>query len=458
MVIMRFKITALFLLLFFTSAVKAQESLTVDLSVNNGPVTYRASGFLHGMNSTTPSDALVSPMKARLFRFDDNVAGNSGGGIYGINPTFYSRIVGQGAKPMYILLHAWIDNVGGFNPANARVIHAGDIANWQSMVATSVNDAISRGQTVQWDIFNEPDITDFWTGTEAEAFAAWKAAVQTIRGIDPNQKIVGPSTCCSNSTSGGWIVDLLAYAKTNNVLPDILDFHEASFSPSQLATDVAAWNKFLPANYPSITSISVSEYGEQSTYLLPGTVIQYMAAAERTQVYEASHTCWNGAVCESSVATLSEFIHTDQTTINAVWYAAQGYANITGTIVGVTPSATVDGIAGQDPILQQAYSVFGRAGGSGNVTVAFENVSSAAYLNNGGSVHVVAYLLVNDSGNGSSGPTQIIDADMPVNSNSTSVTIPNMGANDVAIIQLTAGSNAASKRPNPPTMTRAIAH
>lgn len=417
-------------------SVRAQETITINLATNNGAASYRASGFLHGINLTTPADSLVTPMKSKLFRFDDNVAGNSGGGQYGINSAFYSRVVGFGAQPMYILLHAWIDNVGGFNPTNARVIHAGDIANWQTMVATSVNDAISRGQTVQWDIFNEPDITDFWTGTQAEAFAAWKAAVQTIRGIDSGQKIVGPSTCCSNSTGGGWIVDLLSYAQTNSVLPNILDFHEASFGPAQLASDVAAWKTYLAANYPGITLIAVSEYGQNTNYLLPGTVVQYMAAADRSQLYEAAHTCWNGSVCETSTATLAEALQLSQAT-NAIWYADQGYANITGYINAVTPSATVDGISGCNSSTPEVDFVGGRSGATSTVTFNFASISSCSLsLIVGGKVHITLSDLANDNGTGSSGPVVISSADVSLVSGNASVAYA-LPTNDAVLIKLT---------------------
>lgn len=417
--------------LTFSSVLFAQETVSVDLTANNGAATYRASGFLHGMNNTTPVTGLVSPQKPRLFRFDDNVSGN-GGGNYGISPTLYGRIIGQGAVPMYILGNAWIDNVGGFNSGHARVVHSADLANFATMCATSTSDAIGLGQSVQWDIWNEPDIPDFWTGTEAEYQAAWKACYQAIRGVDSGQVIVGPSTCCSNSTGGGWIVDLLSYGQTNSVLPNILDFHEASFPPSQLSADVPAWKTYLAANYPSITDVAVSEYGQVVNYLFPGSVIQYMAAAERTQVYEASHTCWNGAVCETVPATLSEFLQLSQAR-NAIWYAGQGYGAITGNIATVTPSATVDGVAGYDSTIPQAYAVFGRAGAASTVTWNFK-VPTGLIVSS--QVTIQLSDIPNDNGTGSSGPVVISTANVAVVGGIASVSYA-MPTNDAVTIQLT---------------------
>ena len=161
-------------------------------------------------------------MGAKLFRMDDNSAGN-GVGKSGISPALYSRIVGQGAVAMYILGDAWIDNVGGYNPTNARIVTSENLAAWNSLVASQVKAAISAGQTVQWDIWNEPNQNEFWTGTEAEYQAAWQSAVNTIRGISASQTIVGPST-----NGLVYLTDLLAFATANNVLPNVVDSHDLS--------------------------------------------------------------------------------------------------------------------------------------------------------------------------------------------------------------------------------------
>ena len=87
-----------------------------------------------------------------------------------------------------------------------------------------------NGATVQWDIWNEPDNTAFWTGSEAQYQAMWLATVPTIRGISAGQQIVGPSTCgCIQGTYNGWstwATDLMACATTNSVLMNIVSFHE----------------------------------------------------------------------------------------------------------------------------------------------------------------------------------------------------------------------------------------
>jgi hypothetical protein len=426
-------------LLISPAFARAQETVTIDMSVNNGAAARRGSGFLHGMSGSTPSNSLVGPMGSKFFRMDDNSAGN-GVGESGISRALYSRIVGQGAVAMYILGDAWIDNVGGYNPTNARIVTSGTLAAWNSMVASQVKAAIAAGQTVQWDIWNEPNQYEFWTGTEAEYQAAWQSAVNTIRGISASQKIVGPST-----DGLYYLTDLLAFATANNVLPDIVDWHELSGIPSEIS-DIAQVKAYLAANNPSLTTLDISEMNGYGETYLPGTNIQYIATVERQGINAAAHACWNSDCFDYS---LDGLLGTDGTTVHANWYAYQAYAAITGTLVGVTPSATVDGVAGNDPMAGQAYSVFGRIGGSGDVVFNFINVGSAGYLNASNKVHAKVYTIANDGGAGSAGATLLSDSNVTISGNSISITVPNMGSDDVAVIQLIGISQGGGPPPAP---------
>jgi hypothetical protein len=410
------------LLVVAIASASAQETVTVDLSADRGPVTYRASGFLHAMTSTSPSDAFLSPVKGKMFR---------GAGMFdgtdGLNT--YKRVVAQGAAPMYLLSDGW--GYGAPWPCDNS-----DCSSWTTHVANTVNSHRAMGMNFQYDIWNEPDYSQFWGASKDQYQRMWKAAVQTIRAIDPSIIIVGPSTCCADGHGwNSWATDLLVFAKANNVLPDIVSFHEL-LTPAQLTADVAAAKAYLAANTPSIARISVNEMVDQNSDFLPGRNVKYLAAAERAQVTSASHATWHGA---GDSRDLDNLLSLDKLSRHATWYAYQAYANITGTIVGVTAGGTVDGVAGRDATLNQAYSVFGRNAGSGNVTFTFTNISSASYLNGGGQVHARVYALANDNGGGSSGPVQLSNADVAISGNAISLTVPSMGTDDVAIIQLTPG-------------------
>ena len=423
----------LLLILFCAPLAHAQDKVTVDFSSDQGAVTYRASGFLNGMNSTVPLARLVNPIKMKFYR---GLAANAD------EPNTYTRILAQGAIPEYILSDAWeYTFVSCYTPGGPNVC-PGDGGNWRSwdnFVTSTVSGLYSSGQTaLQYDIWNEPDITNFWPRSEAQYQTMWRHAVTAIRAINPSIQIVGPSTCCNRGGDGwgAWAMNLLAFAKTNSVLPNILSFHEINTvnSTAQFITDVANAKSYLATHDPGITKIEVNEMISKTDDYSPGMNIQFLAVAGRSHLWAAAKTCAVAGECDN--LSLDGLLKSDSVTTRAIWYAYQAYANISGRLVNVTPTSNVDGIAGQDSTLHQAYSVFGRNNTSDTINITYSNInSSASYL--GSTIHVNGFLLANDNGGGSSGPSQVINANYSVSSNQIVVTYPKVPANDVVIVQLT---------------------
>ena len=400
----------------------------IDFSVNNGAASYRASGFWNGINSTAPSPALVNPTKPRLMR---------GTSIYTTDSGTLPRVqsFSPGTVPMFLLGDLWATTGGRSYPINPC---SGGCSAWTTFVTNTVN---TYGTSFVYDVLNEPDNAAVFSGTESDYDAAWSAAYTAIKAINGAIVIVGPST----SSWDMWATDFMAYATTNSMLPSELSFHETSTVPTA-TSDIAAAKAYLAANNPSITKIDITQFDGLSTTYLPGTAVQYLSTLERTQVNDVARMCWNGDCLDNS---LDGLIGTNGTTVRAVWYAYQGYGNITGNIIGVTASTngstTVDGVAGQDSTLKQAYSVFGISGASTNVTFNFTNISSSAgYLIVGGLVHGKLYTVANDNGTGSTGPVLVSEADYTVSGNTISIALPSMTADSVAIVQLTPPAPAVS--------------
>ena len=71
----------------------------------------------------------------------------------------------------------------------------GNCSNWVSFLDAVVGAIKASGVTVAYDIWNEPDETEFWTpGMDStQYFQMWDTAVQTIRSLDPGAITLGPS-------------------------------------------------------------------------------------------------------------------------------------------------------------------------------------------------------------------------------------------------------------------------
>ena len=82
-------------------------------------------------------------------------------------------------------------------------------------------------------LWNEADYRGFWKGTQAQWLETWKYAYSRFRA-HPRRLIEGPSF--ATGAGGSWMNAFLDYAKTNNVIPDYISWHEAGGGAIQWAT------------------------------------------------------------------------------------------------------------------------------------------------------------------------------------------------------------------------------
>ena len=75
-----------------------------------------------------------------------------------------------------------------------------------------------------WDIWNEPDVPYFWTGTEAQYHELYRRAYVAIRQeLGTRATVAGPSV---SAFRWGWLVGLLEYCRGADCAVDALSWHE----------------------------------------------------------------------------------------------------------------------------------------------------------------------------------------------------------------------------------------
>ncbi|MFC5529868.1 carbohydrate-binding protein [Cohnella yongneupensis] len=405
----------------------AVQSVTVDLSQTLGAPTNRATGFLYGLseNGTAPAGALLTDIKPKLFR--GGGAGLSGGawavgGYNGYLPRFnsvlaqYNRANAIGAKYQILVSDVWGSD-GRTIPDNNQPIFPGDNGSWTSwtnFLTQLVNDKKANNMTnARYDIWNEPDGDYFWPRSDAQYSEMWKRSVQTIRSLDPNAVIVGPGYGGFNATQlGNW----LDYAKTNNVLPDILDWH---FSADPVADVQTAQGLLAARNITSISGMTIGEYiwsAEQNA----GYTAWYIARLEKSGVLGANHAIWDHC-CDQGM--LDDILTTNGQK-KGQWWTYKSYADMSGSLVATTPSANIDGVASKDATKHSALILLGNKGGvTGDIDVNVNRFDTASYLiGSNGKAHVVVTWINNLDPVSAPTVTQTFDA--TVVNNAIKVTIP----------------------------------
>ncbi len=82
-----------------------------------------------------------------------------------------------------------------------------------------------------WEIWNEPDIPNFWTGSPEDYFRLYETAVRAIKQHDPELKVGGPALAANL----GFLEAFLAYCRERDLPVDFISWHSYSTVPAAVA-------------------------------------------------------------------------------------------------------------------------------------------------------------------------------------------------------------------------------
>lgn len=164
-----------------------------------------------------PDDEVVRSLKPKLFRLHAAEA---------LTPLLYRRLTHYGA----VVQGALSDAYGSPGPSGLWPGDGEDWSRWEQLVEELVREGDSKGLQILWDIWNEPDHHQFWDRSSKQFFETWKRAVRTIRRVNPQVIIVGPSHA---NGPCNYLYGFLLSAHAHNVLPDIISWHDYGPRSSQ---------------------------------------------------------------------------------------------------------------------------------------------------------------------------------------------------------------------------------
>lgn len=112
-----------------------------------------------------------------------------------------------------------------FGTYRANVSPATSLSDWSAFIAEFARHLIGRygaAEVRQWcfEVWNEPNLPFFWSGTQADYFELYRATVTALKGVDPALKVGGPSTSAIQ-----WIPEFLAFCGENNLPVDFVSTH-----------------------------------------------------------------------------------------------------------------------------------------------------------------------------------------------------------------------------------------
>jgi hypothetical protein len=319
----------------------------------------------------------------------------------------------------------------------------GDWSRWESLVETVVKTCQEKGYKVQYDIWNEPCIGQFWPfGIKKKEgrdrwLETWRRAVRKIRSLDPQAVIVGPS-------NGGYDLNFfkifLEYAKKHDVLCDIFSWHQMGLDLNfpKRAEAVRGLMKELGIKE---LPISINEYAGPSFQVSPGALVQFFSVFEQAKILSANKSCWGdpcgGNNCDN--VSLNGLVTKPDNKRRSVWWAYKGYADITGTLVHVVRKGAIHGVAGLDNKRKRAGVILGifQSRGAGPHIVRFTGMDTIPFVIQEGKVHVQASWIPDTEFKPLSRPIATLDTDYETDGKTLTVVIPYIGPKDAYSIMLT---------------------
>jgi len=244
---------------------------------------------------------------------------------------------------------------------------------------------------MRYDIWNEPESGYFWPKGTERYFQMWKKAVEVLRDADPDAVIVGPGYGgFDQSRLSGW----LDRTKTDNALPDILDWH---FSLDPVADVETAKGLLTNKNITTIKAITIGEYLLDNEYRreqYSGHTAWYISRLQKADIIGAIHAVWHSL----DDGSLNDILITINSRLQpkGQWWVYKSYADITGALLEVTASQNIDGVAGINDSEKTARIILGnnfyRTGvegnAIGNIGVSLVGLDNATYLYPNGRIRV----------------------------------------------------------------------
>jgi xylan 1,4-beta-xylosidase len=107
----------------------------------------------------------------------------------------------------------------------ANVTPPRDYEQWGTLIKKLIAHWVDRygaAETRNWffEVWNEPNLQAFWTGSQEEYFTLYRHAVTAVKSVDGLLKVGGPATADNK-----WISEFLGFCKNNSLSVDFVSTH-----------------------------------------------------------------------------------------------------------------------------------------------------------------------------------------------------------------------------------------
>ena len=107
----------------------------------------------------------------------------------------------------------------------ANVTPPRDYKQWAALVSRLVSHWVERygaREVREWffEVWNEPNLKEFWTGTQGDYFKLYRYTAEAIKGVDAQLRVGGPATAKNE-----WVEEFLDFCEQNDLPADFVSTH-----------------------------------------------------------------------------------------------------------------------------------------------------------------------------------------------------------------------------------------
>jgi hypothetical protein len=435
----------------------AAESLSVNLASATKAATGVGEGFLYGVSQdgTLPASQFLSPLGVNAFRGGGHATRGWIGDGYSFGSgtqTDINSVIAQarrlGPSVQYQVILSDLYGADGGQPASTMYpCDNGNCSNWVSFIDSVVGALQASGLKFAYDIWNEPDISVFWTRgmNSTQYFQMWDTAYGQLRRIAPGALIVGPSVAFTPQQNSGEWQTWLAHVKAAGTVPDEITNHNEGDGDDPV-TVAQSINSDLASNGISSRPLSSNEY-QPADRQTAGVTAWYLARFAQSGYANAMRGNWVCCLTPNLTGVLTQTGSTWSPTGN--WWVMRDYADLTGSLVSTSGQVGTTAIsAAEDSSRRRAVAIVGDENGyTGAASVTFNGLSSvSSWLANNGSVNVTVDRIPDQAP--LSSPQVVFNQNMSTSSGSITVPFTFQASHDAFAIYLTPAQSSGGGFPS----------
>jgi len=147
--------------------------------------------------------------------------------FYNIDSIF-DYLLSIGMKPLVELSFMPQDLASGSEKVfhyKGNITPPNDYSKWARLIKNLVRHLVDRygvEEVRKWpfEVWNEPNLEEFWSGTQEEYFKLYRYSAEAIKSVDSQIPVGGPATA-----RNAWILEFREYCEKNNVPHDFISTH-----------------------------------------------------------------------------------------------------------------------------------------------------------------------------------------------------------------------------------------